>query len=258
MSYVAQLRFLGVGSAGAQDLGNAAAVLEDDAGEPVLLIDCGPTVITRFQEHYGALPKALFITHTHLDHSGGLENLFYRLACDQPHLAPVRLYLPAPIIERLQQQLASDPFKLAEGGMNFWDRFQVIPVGEQFWHAGSSFDVFPVNHHAYRAAFGLGLRRAFVYTGDTRPIPEVLQHFAAADEIVFHDCALRGNPSHTGLDDLEASYGEALRRRLVLYHYESEAAAVALRAQGYHVAAVGEAFRLPLQGQVAAHLLRVV
>ena len=41
--------------------------------------------------------------------------------------------------------------------MNFWDRFQLVPVGSQFWHAGLSFDVFAVNHHGYRAAYGLAL-----------------------------------------------------------------------------------------------------
>ncbi len=40
MSDHLQLRFLGVGNAGAHDLGNASAVLEDARGGPLLLIDC--------------------------------------------------------------------------------------------------------------------------------------------------------------------------------------------------------------------------
>ena len=39
MSDVLHLRFLGVGNAAAHELGNAAAVLEDDVGAPLLLID---------------------------------------------------------------------------------------------------------------------------------------------------------------------------------------------------------------------------
>jgi ribonuclease BN (tRNA processing enzyme) len=244
MSDALQLRFLGVGNAAAHELGNASAVLEDADGAPVLLIDCGPTVLPAYLARYGCLPAAIFVTHTHLDHTGGLENLFYRLACEQPGLPPTRLYLPAAIIERLQQQLAEDPFKLAEGGTNFWDRFQVVPVGAQFWHAGRSFDVFAVSHHGYRAAWGLGLPGYFVYTGDTRPVPDVLARFAADGETVFHDCALHPNPSHTGAADLAASYPSALRERLVLYHYESVAAAAELRAQGYRVAEPGACFEL--------------
>lgn len=242
-----QLRFLGVGNAAAHELGNAAAVLEDAGGVPLLLIDCGPTVLPAYLARYGRLPDAIFVTHTHLDHTGGLENLFYRLACEQPSLSPVRLYLPAAIIERLQQQLGEDAYKLAEGGTNFWDRFQVIPVGAQFWHCGLSFDVFPVAHHGYRAAFGLALPGRFAYTGDTRPIPEVLERFAAHGETVFHDCALHANPSHTGVADLAVAYPPDLRQRLVLYHYESSVAAAELRALGYRVAEVGQGFDLAPQ-----------
>ena len=174
MSDVLHLRFLGVGNAAAHELGNAAAVLEDDVGAPLLLIDCGPTVLPGYVDQYATLPEALFITHTHLDHVGGLENLFYRLACEQTALPPVRLYVPAAIVERLHRLLGEEPFKLAEGGMNFWDRFQLVPVGDHFWHAGRLFDVFTVDHHGYRSAFGLALADYFLYTGDTRPIADVL------------------------------------------------------------------------------------
>lgn len=256
MSDVMHLRFLGVGNAAAHELGNASAVIEGADGRPLLLIDCGPTVLPAFIDRYGSLPAAVFITHTHLDHCGGLEGLFFRLACEQPRAAPVRLYLPAPIIPRLQQQFADDPFKLAEGGVNFWDRFRVIPVGDQFWHAGLSFDVFAVNHHGYRSAFGIALERYFAFTGDTRPIPEALARFAANGEQVFHDCALRSNPSHTGVVDLSANYPIELRERLVLYHYESTDAAKQLRAMGYRVAGPGACYRLTTA--VRPRLRRVV
>lgn len=257
MSGSLKLHFLGVGNASAHELGNAAAVLESGAGDPLLLIDCGPTVLPAYLDRYGALPRAVFITHGHLDHVGGLENLFYRLACEGQGAGPVRLYLPAAIVDRLHRQLADDPYKLAEGGMNFWDCFHVIPVGGQFWHGGLSFDVFDVNHHAYRSAFGLALRGQFVYSGDTRPIPEALATFAGGEGPVFHDCALHGNPSHTGVSDLATSYPPGLRERLVLYHYESRSAAVALQAMGYRVAVPGSTFLL---GEDASHreLRRVV
>ena len=85
-------------------------------------------------------------------------------------------------------------------------------------------------------SFALALRGAFVWTGDTRPIPEMLAHFAAHGELVAHDCGLVGNASHSGVDDLENEYPAELRSRLVVYHYNSEEDAVAITARGYRVA----------------------
>lgn len=247
------LRFLGVGNAQATALGNASAVLEVE-GRPRLLIDCGGSVPDAYRRHYGlAAPEAIFITHTHFDHIAGLEPLFYRIALD-PQAPLVRLFLPVSIVERLHQQLGNDPMRLAEGGRNFWDCFQLVPVSEHFWHAGLLFDVFEVQHHAYRSAFGLALRSAFLFTGDTRPVPHVLERFAADGEPVFHDCALNGNPSHTGEADLARHYSEELCRRLVLYHYESALAGEQLRARGHRIAEPGERFELPDPGAAEQRL----
>ena len=83
----------------------------------------------------------------------------------------------------------------------------IYHVGTCFWHDGLRFDVFAVRHHAANTAFGLALRGSFVYTGDTRPIPEVLEHYGTGAVLIAHDCGLVGNPSHTGLDDLAAAMG---------------------------------------------------
>lgn len=235
------LRFLGVGNAHARSLGNAAAVLEI-AGIPRLLIDCGPSVPDAYQNAYEVLPEAIFITHNHFDHIAGLEPLFYRLACSGEAFTPVRLFVPANNIRRLHEQLGNDPMRLAEGGYNFWDCFHLIPVGDHFWHANRLFDVFAVQHHAHQSAFGLGLKGAFLFSGDTRPVPEVVALYGASGERIFHDCALQGNPSHTGVTDLLRFYSAEQRSRMVLYHYESKRAGEQLKAHGYQVALPDDCF----------------
>ena len=192
------LRFLGVGNANARSLGSSAAVLECE-GSPLLLIDCGPDTLHTYLDRYGALPPALFITHAHLDHVAGLEGLFYRLATTQPPPEPPMLFVPVTLVPVLQRRLADYPNLLAEGGRNFWDVFRLIPVAERFWHRDLVFDCFPARHHDWLSAFGLALEGRFLYTGDTRPIPEVVNCFASHGEPIFHDCALSANPSHTGL-----------------------------------------------------------
>ncbi len=63
--------------------------------------------------------------------------------------------------------------------------------------------------------------------------------------LVAHDCGLVGNPSHTGIDDIEREYDAALRARLLLYHYGSAADGAALQARGYRIAAAGQRIALP-------------
>lgn len=242
------LRFLGVGSAHATELGSANAVLERD-GAPLMMIDCGPEGLTAFEARYGALPRAIFVTHAHLDHIGGMERLFYRAYFDRALRGAIRIYAAAPLVPVLHERLGGYPSALAEGGANFWDAFQLVPCGRDFWHAGLAFDVFPVRHHAPNSAFGVALRGSFVWTGDTRPIPEQLAAFDSGERIA-HDCGLKGNPSHTGLDDLEREYSLELRKRMVLYHYGSAADAAQMRDAGYAVADAGALLYLPEPARV--------
>jgi ribonuclease BN (tRNA processing enzyme) len=238
------LHFLGVGAAHATALGASAAVFER-AGEPVLLIDCGPGTLDRYTAAYGRLPKAVFLTHTHMDHVAGLEQLFLRLWFDPACRGQTRVFAHAALVPWLQARVADYPGALAEGGVNFWEAFRLVPCSRGFWLEGCWFDVFATRHHAPGTSYGLALDGSFVYTGDTRPIPEVLAHHAGGTALVAHDCSLVGNPSHTGVDDIVREYPQALQRQLVLYHYGSAADGDALAARGFRIAAPGE--RLALQ-----------
>lgn len=239
------MRFMGVGnSQAAPVLGSASAVLELNA-EPKLLIDCGQETLTAYLAHYGRPPEAIFITHLHMDHIGGLERLFYTAYFNDALRGRIRLYVPAPLVPAMQTRLADYPGVLAEGGANWWDAFQLIPVSAGFWHDGLHFEVFPVRHHLPDSAFGLRLPGSMVWTGDTRPIPERLALYEKSGECIAHDCGLHGNPSHTGLADIQREYPPQWWPRLLLYHYASEADAAVMRAQGFAVAEKLQAIELP-------------
>lgn len=242
---VLTLRFLGVGNASAAAaLGCAAAVLEQD-GEPLLLIDCGWDTLAAFETQYGCAPTALFLTHAHLDHTGGLENLFFRTYLDPARRGEVRLFLPVWLVTGIHRRFATHPGMLAEGGANFWDAFRLIPVSDGFCHRGFDFLVFPGCHHQYLSAFGLSLPGMFFYSGDTRAIPGQVDRFAAQGETIFHDVAAVGNPSHSGVREILACYRPGQHRRLVAYHYESLEAAGQMARIGLRVARRGEVFTLP-------------
>ncbi|GAB3382962.1 MBL fold metallo-hydrolase [Lysobacter fragariae] len=237
------LRLQGVGNASAVELGSAMATIERD-GQPWLTIDCGNEGLSHYLAHYGEAPRALFITHTHLDHVAGFERLFVDSYFDESRRGNVRLYVPVTLLPLLHQRVGDYPNALAEGGVNFWEAFHVIPVGASFWHDGVRLEVFNTRHHWPDTSFGLRLRGSLVWTGDTRPIPEQLAKFANAGELVAHDCALHGNPSHSGIDDLEREYPRELLDRCLLYHYASDADGQALAARGYRVALPGEVIAL--------------
>ena len=233
------LHFLGVGAAHAVELGSSAVVLER-SGEPLLLIDCGPDTLDRYLAAYGTLPRALFITHTHMDHVAGLEQLFIRLWFDQRLRGNTKVFVHAGLIPWLQARVADYPGALAEGGVNFWEAFRLVPCTRGFWLDGFWFDIFATRHHAPGTSYGLALEGSFAFTGDTRPIPETLARYSGGDMLIAHDCSLVGNPSHTGIDDIEREDPAALRRQMILYHYGSAADGEALAARGYRVAATGE------------------
>jgi ribonuclease BN (tRNA processing enzyme) len=239
------LRFLGVGSSQAPELGSACGVIERD-GEPLLMIDCGPEALSSYLAHYGEAPRAVYITHAHMDHVGGLERLFFHVYFDPARRGRVRLIFHAALAPVLQGRVADYPDVVAEGVANFWDSFSTIMCSRGFWLDGLWFAVFPTRHHAPNTSFALALPGSMVWTGDTRPVPEMLAIHAGGGELVAHDCALVGNPSHTGIDDLDREYPDELRRRFVIYHYASIADAEAMRARGYRVAARDEVLALAM------------
>jgi len=52
----------------------------------------------------------------------------------------------------------------------------------------------------------------------------------------MHDCRIEGNPSHSGVADLEREYASEQRTRMWLYHYQDAAAAPRLETLGFRVA----------------------
>lgn len=228
------LNFHGCGSGGQLSVGSSAATLEKD-GQPVLLIDCGPGTLHSYQQQYKQLPSAIFITHCHLDHIADLEILSVRARLS--HAPAIPLFAPLNIITTLHQRLASYPEfgSMAEGQHNFWQSFQLIPVSDEFYWQELHFKLYPTRHHAPGSSYALHLPGVFFYSGDTRPIPEILHHKLSGQEVIFHDCGVEANPSHTGLSDLSV-YQASVQKQLVLYHYADQAAAETLQAAGFRIA----------------------
>jgi hypothetical protein len=154
-----------------------------------------------------------------------------------------RVFVAAPLVPALCLRLAANPALLAEGGVNFWDSLHLVPVVERFHWGSFTFTVHPARHHQPSTAFSLHLPGVFFYSGDTRPIPEVLHHGCTSGEPIFHDCNPISSPSHSAAEDLRREYQPDVLARLYVYHYPPSARA-GLVAAGLRPVEPGEAIVL--------------
>ena len=231
------VKFLGVGDAAQQGLGHASAVVE--LNDKKLLIDLGPGVFDRFVAEYESLPDAVFITHCHLDHVADFERLFIR--CWFAEHRP-QIFVPVHLIKLLHERVGNYPGALAEGNVNFWQAFHLVPVSDGFEFEHQQFKVMPARHHGLNSAFSLFLPNTFYYTGDTRPIPEILESIDLDNLIIFHDCSSVGNPSHSGIEDLLENYSDTVLNRIHVYHYHSDSDLEAFKKRNLKFIQSGQRF----------------
>ena len=239
--------FLGVGNARATSLGNSSAIVEHNAS-PWLLVDCGFDTLDKYQARYpNSVPPAVFITHCHFDHIGGLEQLYFlaRFANKKPVIYISHLLVPT-LVSVLGNTL------LAEGHENVWDVLNIVPVQNTFFHRGTQLRIYPVRHHIPNSAFSLHMPGAFFYSGDTRPIPEIIHNYVNNQEVIFHDCCLNGNPSHTGLQDLFQEYDANALARFVAYHYSNAEDGIQFANHGIAFAMPNQTFKLNKTGNPKA------
>jgi phosphoribosyl 1,2-cyclic phosphodiesterase len=211
------LEFVGCGNSTSKDFGNSSAVvsINEDA---LLAIDFGYTAYHAFKERYKKLPDAIYLTHVHLDHIGGLQSLFY-----DAHFSnnkPIKIFIHHSQISALHSIMGSLENIVAESSVNFYDAFQLTPVSDTFWFSQHKFNVFEARHHSARFSHGLSLSGRFAYTSDTKPIPEVLMTYASQGEVIFHDLSIMKQPSHTFFDELD-SYPDHILSRMIFYHLHS-------------------------------------
>lgn len=225
------LTFLGSGSAFTTDVDNHQSnlLLRGHSGA-VLLIDCGSDVRrSLFAQSLAAHHiDAVYVSHLHADHVGGLEWLGFSTLFDPGAKRP-GLYVPEPLVEPLWENVLSGGMRQISGTVaTLHTYFDVRPVAEAgaFDWDGVGVSLVPTTHVISRPSplisYGLCIRgpnRSVYLTTDT-----IFEARPEIDEVdlVFHDCETERFPTdvHPQYAELKVALSGEARAKTWLYGYQ--------------------------------------
>jgi len=187
-----------------------------------LLFDCGfrtPAGLSKL--NLGAEDiKSVYLSHLHLDHSGGLAELgFKRMFMKLP---PLKVYGEESVLSKLWPgQLESS--MSAEGMHKLEDFFELIPVQGEFKISALEFETCRVKHIGEMPCFGLLAGRQVYFSADSIFDQQLLEKLNQNYNLkaLFHDCSFNvaAAPVHATLEQLK-QLPESLQSRIHLTHYE--------------------------------------
>jgi len=229
-----KLTFIGSGSAFTMDNYHSNMVLESQGKR--LLIDCGGDA--RFALRDQLLTSrdidAVYISHLHNDHIGGLEWLAFATYFDPGKERP-DLYAIVPLMSgiwtSLKGGLASlqakqatletyfDTHRLRVNNVFVWQDMGFMPI--QTIHIMDGYSIV--------SSFGLMIgintperktKKVFITT-DTQNNPNQLQDFYNEADVIFHDCETSNFKSgvHAHYEELK-TLGDKTKKKMWLYHYQ--------------------------------------
>jgi ribonuclease BN (tRNA processing enzyme) len=227
-----KLLFLGAASGLVTDSENFQSnmLLFTDKGKK-LLIDCGTDI--RFSlAKVNCDPHeidAVYVSHLHADHIGGLEWFALQRKFVQPNGLP-QLIVHEKLVDRLWDRSLSGGLKtLKEQEATLEDFFSVQRVFDSQayeWEGLQLTLIKTVHIHSnskLMPSYGLDIEYKgahFLITSDTQFTPKPFEKYYKEARLIFHDCETLSSPSgvHAHFDELNLLPPE-IKAKMWLYHY---------------------------------------
>jgi len=244
----AEMLFVGTGSAFCLDNWQSNVVLKVESDQGVtknLLIDCGGDVRHALKEQ-GMTHRdidAVYISHPHADHVGGLEWLAFLGRFDPGYTKPA-IIGNWRVLQSVWENCLRGGLESLEGveaGLPVY--FDVVDIGdnENFIFNGLKIDLLRVvhimNNRELVPSYGVMLHmpggEQVFFTTDTQHAPNQIGHFYDRADLIFHDCEtgygkVDGGPDlqqpfmsgvHAHLEEL-ADLPAETKAKMRLYHYQ--------------------------------------
>jgi len=224
--------FVGAGSAFNKKDGQSNVLVKSKSNK-YLLIDCG-SYCWDFMSKINLCVNdidALYVSHLHGDHIGGIEELafctYFNPSCERP-----KLFCNNSLMHDLWDQSLRGGLESIQGKVvTITEYFDCHPVekNDSFDWEGIRFTPVQTVHvmagYYIKYSYGLCIQekggKSIFFTSDTQFCPNQIMYFYDKADVIFQDCETA--PYNSGV---HASYNElktledSIKEKMILYHYQ--------------------------------------